>query len=203
MPLHGTITAGGLDVGHGPTGETTRTFVLRSDDGGDNWEHWATVAYDPAHIVSFQEPSLTRLQNGTLICMMRVMQRPARFDNLWFSISNDDGATWSPPQRTNIWGYPPDVLQLQDGRVLAVYSYRREPFGVRGCLSDDGLTWDVANEFVIRDCVVAPRDDRQYWHIGYPSATQAPDGTIIAAYHEYSDDNAPIQYMRTTRFHLD
>ena len=34
------------------------------------------------------------------------------------SVFVDDGGSWSPPRRTNIWGYPPDTLQLQDGRVV-------------------------------------------------------------------------------------
>jgi len=115
----------------------------------------------------------------------------------------DDGITWSPPRRTGIWGYPADVIQLQDGRVLAVYGFRRKPMCVRGCLSDDGLHWDVANEFVIRDCILAPPEDPFYWHIGYPTVAQTPDGTIVVAYHEHSDDEEPIQYMRTSRFRLD
>lgn len=75
--------------------------------------------------------------------------------------------------------------------------------GVRGCLSDSGLYWDVANEFVIRDCVFAPPEDPFYWHIGYSTVAQTPDGTIVVAYHEYSEDDEPIQYMRTSRFRLD
>lgn len=203
MPLEGTISPAGIEATDGPTGETSRCFVLRSDDGGDNWEHWATIAYDPASIINFQEPTVVRLREGRLICIMRVLYRPPRYDNLWFAYSEDDGATWSPPRRTNIWGYPADVIQLQDGRVLAVYSYRRQPMGVRGCLSDDGLHWDVANEFVIRDCVLAPLEDPFYWHIGYPTVAQTPDGTIVVAYHEYSEDDVPVQYMRTSRFRLD
>ena len=29
-------------------GETTRSALMRSDDGGDNWEYYSTLAYDPA-----------------------------------------------------------------------------------------------------------------------------------------------------------
>jgi hypothetical protein len=42
----------------------------------------------------------------------------------------------------------------------------------------------------------------QYWHIGYPSAVQLEDGTVIAAYQEYSDDERPLQYLMCTRFEL-
>ncbi len=203
MPLMGGIHRDGFTGSRGLTvGETMRCFALRSDDGGDNWEYWSTIAYDPAQIRAFQEPSVVRLSSGRLICMMRVTVRPERFDNMWVAHSDDDGITWSPPRRTALWGYPPDVLQLQDGRVLAVYGYRAEPMGVRGCVSENGLDWDLAAEFTICGCVGGPLEDPVYWHTGYPSVAQCPDGTLVAAYHEYSMDDEPIQYMRTTRFQL-
>jgi len=212
MPLHGTISVQAQDEGGH---ETTRCFLVRSDDGGDNWEHWATVAYDPASIISFSEPGMARLKDGKLVCLMRTHQKPNRMDNMWFTWSDDDGATWSPPKRTSLWGYPADVMQLGDGRVLAVYGYRKKPWGVRGCISKDGLTWDIKNEFVIRKGgVPAPTMGsgsrtlldalimQQYWHIGYPSVTQLKDGTVVVAYHEYSDDKHPIHYVMSTRFRL-
>ena len=203
MPLMGSPDSAGFSGRALSYGESTRSFMLRSDDGGENWEYWSTIAYDPANIVSYQEPSVALLADGSLVCMMRATVRPTRFDNMWVTRSVDGGITWEPPLRTNIWGYPPDVLQLQDGRVLAVYGYRAQPMSVRGCISNDGVDWDVANEFTIRNCVAGPPSDPVYWHIGYPSVTQTADGTIVAAYHEYSEDDEPIQYMLTSRFRLD
>ena len=68
MPLCGTISN---DDTTSPVGETGRSFLLRSDDGGDHWEHWATIAYDPAHIIHFHEPGVTRLRDGRLIALLR------------------------------------------------------------------------------------------------------------------------------------
>lgn len=203
MPLMGSTDSTGFTGRALASGESTRCFMLRSDDRGENWEYWSTMAYDPANIISYQEPSVAQLADGSLVCLMRATVRPTRFDNMWFTRSLDGGITWEPPRRTNIWGYPPDVLQLQDGRVLAVYGYRRRPMGVRGCISPDGVAWDVANEFVIRDCVAGPASDPVYWHIGYPSVAQTSDGTVVVAYHEYSEDEEPVQYMLTSRFRLD
>jgi sialidase-1 len=42
----------------------------------------------------------------------------------------------------------------------------------------------------------------QYWHIGYPTVTQLADGTVVVAYHEYSLEAQPIQYLMCTRFKL-
>jgi hypothetical protein len=161
------------------------------------------------------EPGMTRLNDGNLICFLRTQHKPNRQGNLWFTWSDDDGVTWSPPKKSPLWGYPAEVLQLKDGRVLVVYGYRKTPWGVRGCISEDGLTWDINNEFIIREGgVPVPKPGSgsrtlqdmlimgQYWHIGYPSTTQLEDETVIVAYHEYSDDKQPIHYLMSTRFKL-
>ena len=176
--------------------------MLRSDDGGENWQYWATVAHDASNILQFAEPGMARMDSGRLVCLIRATARPGRSDNMWFVYSDDDGASWSRPVRTPLWGFPADVMQLQDGRVLAVYGYRKDEFGVRGCISDDGITWKKENEFIIREGGSARSTFRQYWHTGYPSVTQCDDGTIVAAYHEYTDEEKPIQCMWVTRFTL-
>ena len=212
MPLDGVVSP---SVEPGLGSETSRCFLLRSDDGGDNWEYWSTVAYDPASIIYFLEPGMTRLKDGKLVCLLRTHHKPNRQDNLWFTWSDDDGITWSKVKRTPLWGYPAAIKQLKDGRVLAVYGYRKAPWGVRGCISDDGLNWDIKNEFIIREGGVPEptlgSGDRtlqdslimmQYWHIGYPSMTQLEDGTVIVAYHEYSKDIQPLHYIMCTRFKI-
>ena len=214
MPLAGTLSNAGEWLA-GAVSELERCFLLKSDDGGDNWEYWSTVAYDPANIISFAEPGMARLKDGKLVCLIRTAHRPSRQDNMWFTWSGDDGVTWSPPKRSSLWGYPADVMQLKDGRVLAVYGYRKTPWGVRGCISEDGINWDIKNEFTIREGgVPLPLMGRgartlqdalivqQYWHTGYPSVTQLEDETIIVAYHEYSDDESPLHYLMSTRFKL-
>lgn len=201
MPLHGSLNREWPNK----LGETIRSFTLRSDDGGENWEYWATVAYDAANILDWFEPAMTRLTTGRLICLLRTQARPGRVDHLWCVYSDDDGASWSRPERTPIWGFPADAIELADGSVLAVYGYRRSPWGVRGCLSDDGITWDLTREFSIREGGAGPKTMSQYWHIGYPSVTQLADGTIVVAYHEHvpnPDETDPIQAMWVSRFQL-
>jgi sialidase-1 len=148
MGLYGRIRG----YGEEGEGETTRSALMRSDDGGDNWEYYSTLAYDPANIIDYEEPDILRLKDGRLVCFMRTHVNPSGDSkNMVMTISEDDGFSWSPLKWTNIWGYPPELIPLQDGRYLMVYGYRRPPYGVRGIISDDGVTWDVANEFVIRE----------------------------------------------------
>jgi sialidase-1 len=198
MPLHGCETREFI----AQSGENIRCFVLRSDDQGENWQYWATVAHDASNILQFAEPGMARLDSGRLVCLIRATARPGRSDNMWSVYSDDDGASWSRPIRTAIWGFPADIIQLSDGRILAVYGHRRDPFAVHGCVSDDGIHWPKENEFIIKSGGAAPTSFRQYWHTGYPTVTQCDDGTIVAAYHEYTNDDQPIQCMWVTRFTL-
>ena len=210
-------------------GESTRSALMRSDDGGFNWEYYSTLAYDPASIIDYEEPAVLRLRDGRLVCFLRTHVNPTSdAKNTVVIVSEDDGFSWTPPKWTNIWGYPHEAIELQDGRYLCIYGYRRPPYGVRGCISEDGISWDKKNEFVIRDGGVpggtvsdtpgssrmTPESGKQraggidwgnpgiYQHIGYPSVAQMPDGTIAAAYHEWDEQEKPLQYVRCTRFTL-
>jgi sialidase-1 len=225
MGLYGRIK------GYGEEGEneSTRSALMRSDDGGSNWEYYSTLAYDPASIIDYEEPALLRLKDGRLVCFLRTHVNPSGdAKNMVMVLSDDQGFTWSQPKWLNIWGYPAEAIALKDGRYLMVYGYRRPPYGTRGCISEDGLTWDIKNEFVIREGGVpgrtkdmTPGSSRMppeegkadagainwehpgvYQHIGYPTVQQMPDGSVVAAYHEWSSDPRPLQYCLATRFEV-
>lgn len=84
-------------------GESTRSALVRSDDGGLNWDYYSTLAYDPASIVDYEEPALLRLADGRLVCAMRTHVDPSGdAENLVVSVSEDDGFSWSPPRWTDI-----------------------------------------------------------------------------------------------------
>ena len=104
------------------------------------------------------------------------------------SWSHDGGRSWSHPVQTTIWGYPPHLLRLADGRILCAYSHRRDPMGIRAVLSGDGgRSWDMANEVVLRDDAVARWGNRLGGNcpgdLGYPLSVQLPDETIFTAYY--------------------
>lgn len=179
--------------------ETRRSFLMRSDNQGYDWEYYATVAYDASNIVAFWEPALGRTVDGTLVCAMRSVYEPrGRHQKIWMSYSKNDGESWSAPEPTNLWGYPADLTLLQDGRMLCTYGYRRDPFGVRGCISADGMHWDVANEFIIREGGEGPSTEKlggPYWHIGYPTSIQLQNGTIFSVDHVWTQEPPYVQYV--------
>ena len=178
--------------------EPWRCALLRSDNRGLDWEHWSTIAFDPAGIISFDEPALSRTRDGVLVCMMRTEHQPrSRHQHLWIAHSRDDGESWSRPEPTRLWGYPADLTLLRDGRMLCTYGYRRPPWGVRCCISEDGLHWDPENEFVVREGGVAPDGSgvRAGWHIGYPSSVQLADGRIFTVDHQWTQEPPYVQFV--------
>ena len=206
MGLYGRIRG----YGEEGEGESTRSALIRSDDGGTNWEYYSTIAYDPASIIDYEEPAILRLADGRIVCMLRTHVNPSGdAKNMAMTVSEDDGFSWTPPKWTNIWGYPADLITMADGRCLMIYGYRRPPYGVRGVVSEDGVTWDVANEFVIREGGVPGlsgaggidhKNPGLFQHIGYPTVVQAPDGAIAACYHEWSETEPTLQFVQCTRF---
>jgi hypothetical protein len=97
---------------------------------------------------------------------------------LWQTESADGGKTWTETRPTSIWGLPPHLLRLRDGRILLTYGHRRPAFGQRACLSrDGGKTWDYDHELRIRDD--APNGD-----LGYPASIQMDDDTILTIYYQ-------------------
>jgi len=167
-------------------------FTVRSRDGGRTWGRAVVAAEDPG--LSLVEPCLLALPGSRLLCMFRAGGgTPAagvageggnegEAGWLYQCRSADSGQTWNPPERTPIWGFPPHLLLLRDGRILCTYGHRRPPYGIRACLSHDGgVTWDTANEILIR----TDFPDRD---VGYPSAIQCDDGSVFAVYYGKDPD---------------
>jgi len=134
------------------------------------------VGYDVGGARTFDECEMIELPSGRILMMMR-QQGPTTDDRrLYQSFSDDDGQTWTDPQETPMWGYPPNMLQLRSGALLCCYTHRRPPYGIRACLSqDEGKTWDIANEIIVRD-------DSAHGSISYPTAVQLDDDSIFVAY---------------------
>jgi hypothetical protein len=167
----------GADPGSG----VCRAYCVRSTDGGNSWGEPALIASDPAGKRSFEEPALAQTASGRLLAMLRSGE-PGAYQYLYRAFSDDGGRSWHSVEQTPMWGHPAHVLALADGRLVCSYGYRRQPFGVRACVSTDGgQTWDMAHEHILRD-------DGKSRDIGYPSTTQLPDGSLLTAYYIHTDD---------------
>lgn len=181
VPVYGTDTAGEGDW------HDERTYVWRSPDAGATWRlHPLGVG---ARGVCDNETAFVEVSPGRVIAMSRT--QPKDHDQAYMvqRWSDDGGLTWSLPLRTDIWGYPPHLLKLRDGRILCVYGYRRRPMGVRAVLSHDGgESWDTANTVVLRSdggtaSRLNPNPARAGGDVGYPISVELDGGRVFTAYY--------------------
>ena len=182
-------------------GELSRAGLVRSDDRGESWYFYSTMAFDPACEKNYLEPGLYRTDSGRLIGLYRTQtdfyKEGVDFDdtylNLHISVSEDDGRTFAPVEEIpGLWGSSPfHALRLRSGNVLLTYGYRRPPYGVRARLCNGELT-DIAQaeELILRD-------DGANGDVGYPNAIQLDSGDILVSYYISGQDG--IRTIDVTR----
>jgi sialidase-1 len=153
------------------------------------WKRMATLA-SPDPGIRFGEPHLAELPSGRVVMMIRATAVPYNDQDprcvLWETFSDDRGATWCAPFPTPLWGFPPDLTLLSDGRLLCTFGYRRKPFGERASLSDDGIHW--GREITLRDD--APNGD-----LGYPASLELRPGVILTVYYQPHVPRGSLQQM--------
>ena len=148
--------------------------VEESRDDGITWKRIGTVPLPAGeNIATYHEPHVVEAGDGRLLVMIREQKQ----NIMRQSESSDGGKTWTIAGETGIWGCPPHLLRLSDGRLLTVYGHRRQPFGERACFSSDGgKTWDVEHSFTI-----APALDGD---LGYPASVELGDGAVFTVYYQ-------------------
>lgn len=158
---------------HPPT--SRYTYLLISKTRGRTWEPPILIVDSPQRL--FSEPDLAEVAPGELLCMLRSDR-----GYLYQCSSRDGGQTWTNPQPTTMAGLPGHLLVLSDGRILCSYGRRRQPFGIRTCLSEDGgRTWPADSEIVVRDDL--PNAD-----LGYPTTIEFEPGCIFVCYYGQEAD---------------
>jgi hypothetical protein len=177
-------------------GRATAYFLKGSPDG----RTWTYLSAMPNHhVFSLGEPNLAVMDDGRIVCLLRT-DWPTHLKDRWpehvggngmtrdgygwfvyQSESTDGGKTWTEPVQLPVWGHPPYMVKLASGSVVMVYGHRRPPYSIRAILSrDGGRTWDLSTLKMLREFKPGNYD------LGYPVATQLPDGRIFCAYYGYS-----------------
>lgn len=150
----------------------TEVHLMASGDGGQTWEYRCPIAQDDE--ATFNEAALVITASGALVTFLRT----ANFnDHTVIARSTDGGQSFQPWEDTGFQGHPHHALRLPDDRVLLVYGYRHEPYGIRARLLDAECTdAGAAAEVVLRD-------DGGSRDIGYPWSTLLPNGQVLVAYY--------------------
>ena len=135
-----------------------RSAVLRSTDDGKTWGDPVLIDRNPE--IHLQEPSIVRLEDGRLLCVMR--RRASQ------SFSGDRGRTWSKPARFLHRADCPYLLRTKSGVLLCASRHR----GTSVTLStDNAKTW---RKPISIDTGTG----------AYPSMVELDDGRILCLYYK-------------------
>ena len=183
-----------LYMGHPKLEGRPSLVSVESADEGRSWRMMGTIPVPErdAEELPFFEPHPADLPDGRLLWLWRY-QPSGSPDDFYMqqTESTDGGKTWSVTHPTPMWGYPPHLILLHNGDVLATYGYRRPRYGQRACLSHDGgLTWDIDNEIILRD-------DADNGDLGYPASLELQPGEILTVYYQIDEPPEKTSLMAT------
>ncbi len=149
-----------------------------SSDGGKSWSPYRVVTdVDGRNLC---EPFLLRSPDGKELCCL--MRENTRQDNSMMMFSQDEGQTWSKPQRTS-WALTGDRhrgVQTRDGRWVIAFRDMAPGSPTRGhFVAWTGSYDDIRNG---RDGQYRIKLLHNYagTDCGYPGIELLPDGTIVA-----------------------
>ena len=174
--------------------ENKSLSVEESSDDGRTWQRIGTIPVAPGEkIEHYHELHAVELENGKIIVLIRY-NPPERENNIMRQTeSSDGGKTWTVPHSTGIWGYPPHLIALNDGRIVVVYGHRKEPYSERACISrDGGRTWDFDNTIELKSAINGD--------LGYPASVELDDGSIVTVYYQIDKEGEKTCLMGT-RWH--
>ena len=143
------------------------SLMIFSHDKGKTWSKPFVV--DPDNIDN-DEPDITRLPDGHLLCVMRTNYNKS----MWKSLSTDGGKTWTKSEPIGFMGHAPCLFRTSGGILLCGH---RHPGTSLHYSLDDGATWS---------------DNVQIDSYGgaYPSMAELPDGRILFVYYEEGKGSA-------------
>ena len=199
----GRLLAPAATIEHGRLGE--HVLVAISDDGGATWPRTALAFDDPDDVLGYLEQKLTLLGDGKVLATAWTVTLDGLVDQPnSYSLSFDDGETWTRPRSMGTNGQTLSTVHLGDDRFLLLYNRRYGEQGIVAAVARlqrqrlDGDDWLVVDETLLYD-PGSRRQGRQRpdgvsemldFEFGFPTATLRRDGTIMATYWSVEDGAA-------------
>lgn len=140
------------------------------------------------------EPHTIELQDGTLLCHIRMQRTTGRRSHdmltTYQSVSKDGGKSWSRPEPLldPLDGSPPHLLELPDGTLLCTYGRRIHPYGIRAMFSTDGgKSWSTNH--------VVYENDLTH-DLGYPATVLRKDGSLMTVFYDHPKEGDPAVILQ-------
>ena len=193
-----------------PNGKN-RALAWRSDDSGKTWYLYNMFPDE----CSINEMAFLWVGNK-ILAHLRSDEHPYIMES-W----SDDGIVWTYPTNIDSGGYsvfggPPHLLRLKDGRILCTYGYRKMPMGIRAIISNDnGQTWGKPDVLRMDGGWQSSLHKQSFWQkwtiwgnyedkfgmdLGYPVSIQLSDEFILTAYYITCEDL--ITGIETTKWRV-
>lgn len=165
--------------------------ALRSDNQGKTWND-DSVCMTFNESITCYEQRFCQLDSGTLICIgwNENTVTGERLNN-HYTVSYDNGITWSEPITTGIQGQASSVCALGGEKLLAIHAVRRDTDkpGIYGYVVDfSDKTWEIKEELllwappvpIVKDTKMA--EIFSFLKFGQPSAIKLNDGSLLLTF---------------------
>ena len=186
-------------------------MMIGSGDG-IAWSEQIVVARHPDNALYYYDQRLVaQPDTGDLVAMFWTHEQAVGRDaDVHIAWAPPDGRSWSVPVPTGLPGQHCSPISLGGDRLLAVYTHRGEPPGIRACLSGDfGRTWDRSSEIEVWSAEAgldrgvgesrSPGDywnDMGAWQFGHPVGVALPDGDVLVMFYGGTGATRPARWAR-------
>ncbi len=159
--------------------------LARLDLGSGSFELWGWIWEGELNHCYLNEAPLLRLNNDHILALCR--EEPC-LTGLHWTVSEDNGRTFSRPRATGLFGEAANLVLLPDNRILAVFrglsqSPDRGDTVSLAVSGDQGRTW--SEPFVLEE----------YWggrfHGGYGDLAVTEAGQVLAVYYVCPEHGEP------------
>ncbi len=166
--------------------------ALRSEDEGKTWNDDAICMEFEGDNVTCYEQRMCQLESGAIINIgwNENVETGERYDN-HYTVSYDNGKTWTKPQSTGIRGQASSVCAIGGEKLLALHAVRRDTDrpGIYACIVDfSDKQWNIIEKEVVWEPSTPMVKDKNMAEIfsflkfGQPGAIKLSDGDVMMSH---------------------
>ena len=166
--------------------------ALRSFDEGKSWQDDAVSMDFGGNEVTCYEQRMCQLESGAIVSIgwNENVKTGARLEN-HYTVSFDNGKTWSAPCPTGIMGQASSVCAIGGERLLALHAVRRDTDkpGIYAYIVDfSEKKWNIVDSLLVWEPAMPPMKDTKMAEIfsflkfGQPGAILLRDGDVLMSH---------------------